>query len=104
MAIRDSYFVSSIPASMSYDYVINKHYAHRKPQIKYAFGLFRKENKELCGVCTFGKPLSSTLINKSMGGGAYSKVFYELNRLCVDEGMERNVLSFFVSSCLKMLP
>ena len=75
MAIRDSYFVSSIPASMSYDYVINKHYAHRKPQIKYAFGLFRKENKELCGVCTFGKPLSSTLINKSMGGGHIQRCF-----------------------------
>ena len=68
MSIHDSYFASSVPASMCYDYVINKHYAHRKPQIKYAFGLFRREDKELCGVCTFGKPLSSTLINKSMGG------------------------------------
>ena len=103
MSVCDKYFASSVPASMCYDYVINKHYAHRKPQIKYAFGLFRREDKELCGVCTFGKPLSSTLINNSMGG-AYSKVFYELNRLCVDEGLEKNVLSFFVSSCLNMLP
>ena len=74
MSVCNKYFVSSVPPSMCYDYVINKHYAHRKQQIKYAFGLFRGEDKELCGVCTFGKPLSSTLINNSMGGGVFQGI------------------------------
>ncbi len=29
---------------------------------------------------------------------------YELNRLVINEGLEKNVLSFFVSECLKIVP
>jgi len=36
--------------------------------------------------------------------GQYQDSIYELNRLCVNDGLPRNALSFFVSQCLQMLP
>ena len=58
---------------------------------------------QLQGVCTFGIPASHDLIVGSMGE-EYTDRFLELNRLCVNDGLPRNALSFFVSQCLKMLP
>jgi hypothetical protein len=77
---------------------MRKHYAKRLPSIEYAFGLFLENN--LVGVCTFGQPASHN-VNKGICGENYSKYVVELNRLIVNEGLDKNALSFFVSSCLK---
>jgi len=65
--------------------------------ISYAYGLFNK-NGEIMGVCVFGG--SANRNNNKMGDFD----IIELNRLCVNDGLEVNILSFFVASCLKLLP
>lgn len=83
------------------EWLLHKHYAHRIPSISYAFGLY--SDNVLEGVCTFGIPASPSLVNGAFGG-KYVDIFYELNRLVVNDGLPRNTLSFFVGQCLRMLP
>ena len=81
------------------DFLLPRHYSGRKPQIKWAFGLFI--NNKLQAVCTFGKPASNTLCD-GVCGKEYSKNVYELNRLCRTD--ELNIqLSQFVAGCLRKL-
>lgn len=100
MSIKEKYTVSSIESYLTYDWVLNKHYAKRIPSISYSFGLY-VENY-LVGILTIGKPASNNLC-EGICGKHNSKYVYELNRLCVNDGLERNVLSFFVSSCLRLI-
>ena len=81
--------------------MLNKHYAKIIPSISYAFGLYKENILE--GVCTFGKPIAHPLI-KSAFNGKYQNIFYELNRLCVNDNLQKNTLSYFLSCTLKMLP
>lgn len=92
--------VKPIEKKLTYDFILNKHYAKRKPSISFAYGLYIEENLE--GILTIGKPASNSLCT-GVCGEKYSKHVYELNRLCVNEGLEKNVLSKFVSSVLKDL-
>lgn len=100
MSIKDKYIVKSIPKQQTYDWLLNKHYAKRIPSISYAFGLF---DEDLVGVCTFGKPASNQLC-EGIAGKENKSLVFELNRLCVDDNLEKNVLSYFVGKCLKLLP
>ena len=100
MSIKEKYTVKSIAKHLCKEWLLHKHYAKRIPSISYAFGLF---DKDLMGVMTIGKPASNSLCVGGCGEHN-SKYVYELNRLCVNDNLEKNVLSFFVSSCLKMLP
>tara|TARA_Y100001938_G_scaffold126577_1_gene178659 strand:- start:3501 stop:4142 length:642 start_codon:yes stop_codon:yes gene_type:complete len=99
MSIKDKYKVESINSQETYDWLLHKHYAKRIPSISYAFGLFK--NKELLGICTFGSPASPSLCI-GVCGKEYKNKVIELNRLCIEEGLENNVASFFVSFCLNM--
>ena len=96
----DGFEVLAIPSSETYDWLLYKHYAHRIPSISYAFGLY--DNGVLVGVCTFGR----TAFNEPsyLCGEEYSNIVYELNRLCINDNHKANALSYFVSTCLKMLP
>ena len=85
--------VKRIESKESYDFLLNKHYAGRIPSISYAFGLYI--NNVIEGVLTIGKPASNSLC-KGVCGIEYSNKVYELNRLVVNDGLERNTLSFFV--------
>jgi hypothetical protein len=98
MSIKDKYKVKSIDAYQCKDWCLNKHYAKRLPPIEYPFGLFNESNV-LCGIVTYGTPASSPL--RSIFPN-YKLI--ELNRLVVNEGLEKNTLSYFVSESLKMLP
>ena len=81
------------------NFLIDKHYSGRKPQIKYAFGLF--EDEILKAVITYGVPASRSLCVGVMGEQYYDKVI-ELNRLCrVDD--YNKPLSTFVAYTLKQL-
>jgi hypothetical protein len=99
-SIKNKYSIDSIDSYLCYDWLINKHYAKRIPSISYAFGLFK--DKVLVGIMTIGKPASPSLCD-GICGKDYSKYVYELNRLCVNDGLEKNVLSYFVSNCIKLI-
>lgn len=83
------------------DWILNKHYAKRMCSISYAYGLFDKDNI-LQGVCTFGSPPSRALCVGVCGVNNAHKV-YELNRFVINDN-KKNMASFFISRCLKMLP
>ena len=93
------YTVKSIDTFQTKEWILKKHYAKRMPPIEYAIGLFNELNI-IQGIITFGTPVSSTL--RSLWNNKYKLL--ELNRLCVNEGLEKNVLSFFVSKSIQMLP
>ena len=98
---KEEFETRSVPFSEAKEWVRYKHYAHRIPTICYAFGLYW--HGVLQGVCTFGIPPAKDLATGAMGPG-YKDMFLELNRLVVNDGLPRNALSFFVASCLRMLP
>lgn len=100
--LSNQFVVQSIQSQQTYEWLLKKHYAKRIPSISYAFGLFTKDSV-LCGVCTFGKPASPNICI-GICGETESAYVYELNRLCVNDGLPKNVLSYFVSKCLNALP
>ena len=95
-----NFIVKRIEPKETLDFILNKHYAQRKPSISYSFGLF--SNSELLGVCTIGKPASPSLC-KGICGEEYSSKVFELNRLVVEDNLPKNTLSFFVSRVLREL-
>lgn len=99
MGIKLKYTIKSIDNSQTTEWLKYKHYAKRIPPIEYAFGLFNEANL-MQGIVTFSTPVSSNL------RGIFNDEFklMELNRLVINEGLEKNCLSFFVSQSLKMLP
>jgi hypothetical protein len=101
MSIKEKYNVFPIESYLCKDWLLHKHYAKRIPSISYSFGLYN--NDILQGVITFGMPPSSTL-SESICGAKYKKYVIELNRLVVNDNLEKNVLSYFVSNSIKMLP
>jgi len=98
MGIKEKYTVKSITNFDCRDWIINKHYAKRLPPIEYAMGLFSEVG--LQGIVTYATPVSNPL----------RKLFFpdfsimELNRLVINEGLEKNSLSFLVSQSLKLIP
>jgi hypothetical protein len=101
MSIKDKYTVRSIEPFQCKEWILKKHYAKRMPTIEYSYGLY--ELNILIGICTFGCP-PRVMNNGESIFKIYRVKTFELNRLCTNEGLEKNSLSFFVSSCLKMLP
>lgn len=99
--VKDNYKVQSIKSQETYDWFLHKHYAKRIPSISYAFGLYK--NNILEGVCTFGMPPSPS-VPIGVCGESYKELVFELNRLCVNETSEKNILSYFVSNTFKLLP
>ena len=102
MSIKDKYSVKSIDYFECKEWLLKKHYAKRMCSISYSFGL-HDGNNFLIGVCTFGLPPSAPLV-KNVLSGSYLDNILELNRLVVNDGLEKNTLSFFVSECLNLLP
>ena len=92
------FFVRQIPKKETDIWFLKKHYAHRLPIISYAFGLY-SITKELTGVCSFGGQANYMEAQKWK---PYR--IMELNRLCVNDNLPKNTLSFFVGQCFKLLP
>ena len=97
------YRVEPIPKEQTHEWLLKKHYAHRIPPIMESFGLYDGDRK-LQGVCTFGMPTRMFNDGDAVFGGNLSQRTLELNRLVVNENLGKNVLSFFVSKCLMLLP
>lgn len=102
MTIPETYSVKPIDFDDCRQWCLYKHYAHRIPCISYAFGLYDND-LALQGIVTYGIPASPSLVIGAMGG-EFADTFLELNRLCVNEGLPRNALSFLVARSLQMLP
>jgi hypothetical protein len=98
LGIKDDYKVLGIKREEARSWLLNKHYARRLCSVSFAFGLYDKDNV-LSGVITFGVPGGNTSSQKTF----LPYDLLELNRLIVDEGLKRNVLSFFVANALKLL-
>ena len=101
MSIYENYSVQKIHNYECHEWFLNKHYAKRIPNIMNCFGLYNA-NKQLQGVISYGSPPSPSLVVVSFNG-KYTEIFLELNRLCVNENLEKNVLSFFVSQSIRHL-
>lgn len=85
------------------DLLLNYHYAHRMPNIKYAYGIFYKNT--IMGVCTYGIPASPSLC-KGIMGDEYKHKVLELNRLYIKDEISqniKNITSNFVAWTLKDL-
>ena len=104
ISIKDMFKVEVIHNSDTKEWLLKKHYAKRIPVILYAYGLFDTQNI-LIGVCTFGNAPSSFWNN---GGTLFDNKHeiktVELNRLILNDHNEKNLTSFFVSQCIKLLP
>lgn len=96
----DGYEVKRIESKQAYPFIKEIHYAHRVPSISFAFGLFL--DGELKGVCTFGKPASSTLL-RGIAGDEWASIVYELNRLVLLDNL-KNEASRLVGGALSQLP
>jgi hypothetical protein len=101
MSLKEVYTVESIKKELSKEWLLYKHYAKRTPSISFCFGLFK--DNILVGVITFGMPPSSTLAS-SICGEKYKSIVLELNRLVVNDGLDKNALSYFVSNSINQLP
>lgn len=102
MSIKEIYSVKSIKYDQTKEWLLKKHYLKRMTSISYAFGLF-DNNMILVGVCTFGNAVPLTM-KKSICGEKYMDIVYELNRLCTNDNLPKNINSFFISECMKLLP
>ena len=100
LSITKTYQVKPIDNFQCREWCMYKHYAKRLPSISYSFGLFIES--ELIGILTIGKPASPSLCN-GICGEQYSKYVYELNRLCVNDNLPKNTLSYFVSKSLSLI-
>jgi hypothetical protein len=103
MGLKDRYSVQSIDFALCKEWLLKKHYARRLTIVKFCFGLFDADHL-LRGVCCFGYPARCWNNGGSLFDGKHVVDTWELNRLCIDEPHERNVGSFFISRCLKLLP
>lgn len=93
--VAQEFSVRSIKSKQTYDWLLNKHYARRIPMICYSFGLYKDD---LEGICTFG--LGGNINNNKFSN--YDMI--ELNRLVINSRLGKNVLSFFIAKCFKLLP
>ena len=89
------YIVKEIPKEQTHEWLLKKHYAHRIPQIQYAFGLY-KDNL-LQGICTFGYAC------RKIQDKYKPTAIFELNRLVINDGI-KNGATFFVSRIFKLFP
>lgn len=92
--------VRQIDNSETNDWLLNKHYAKRKCQRMFSFGLF--VNNELDGIVTYGMPPSPQVGRGFLGEEHRTKVI-ELNRLCINERAPKNSASFLVGRSLRKL-
>ena len=92
--------VIQIQPKETYQWLLEKHYAKRIPQIMHSFGLYI--DGALKGVVTYGIPASPALC-MGICGKEYSDKVLELNRLCLMEN-NKNESSFLVSHSIQLLP
>ena len=86
MSLKDQYIVRKLSTNEYVEWFTQKHYAKRIPSVSYAYGLYK--NKFIVGICSYGRPVAHTLVKYAFAG-KFQDTFLELNRLVVDEGLEK---------------
>ena len=81
---------------------MQKHYAKRICSVSYCFGLVKDE--KIIGICTFGFPPNYNYNQGKCIYNTYECLTLELNRLVINKNDEKNLLSFFLSNAIKLLP
>lgn len=81
------------------EFLLPRHYSGRIPTISKSFGWY--DNDKIKAVVTFGKPASPQLCY-GICGKEYSNNVYELNRLCREEDLEKQ-LSEFLGGVLRII-
>ena len=81
-------------------WLLEKHYAKRKCQRMFCFGLFIDDQLE--GIVTYGMP-PSPQVGRGFLGEEHRTDVIELNRLCVNERAPKNAASFLVGRSLREL-
>jgi hypothetical protein len=102
MLLADGFTVKRLYYGEHKDWILKKHYAKRICSVSYAFGLIK--DLKIIGVCTFGFPPN---YNYNDGKCLFHNIkmkTLELNRLVINNSNQKNLLSYFLSSCLKLLP
>ena len=99
--MKEQWKVIEIPHAQTYEWLLRKHYAKRIPIIMYSYGIFVDGVAQ--GVITYGMPPNPNLLT-GICGEKYASCVLELNRLCVNDGNDKNLSSFLVSHSLQMLP
>lgn len=99
MSIKDKYTVKPIDSYLCKEWCLKKHYAKRLPPIEHAFGLWDSDGM-MQGIVTYGTPVSSTL--RELWNNKYKLM--ELNRLVINEGLEKNILSFLIAQSFNQMP
>ena len=83
-------------------WLLEKHYAKRTCSVSFAFGLIH--NNKIIGICTFGSPPNYNYNDGKCIFNTLQVKTLELNRLIINVYNEKNLLSYFVSQCIKQLP
>lgn len=83
-------------------WLLEKHYAKRLCSISYVYGI--TDGNKILGICTFGFPPNNNYNDGKCLFKTLKVKTLELNRLVINSNNHKNILSFFVSRSLKMLP
>ena len=100
--MKNKYFVRSINSSETHEWFLKKHYLKRLPPISHSYGLY-DYNLTLIGVASYGRPAAHGVVKGAFNGKLMDN-FLELNRLVINDGLPKNILSFFLSKSLNLLP
>ena len=84
------------------EWLLKKHYAKRNCSVSHAFGLV--DSEKIIGICTFGFPPNYNYNNGKCIFKTLEVQTLELNRLVINKTDVKNLLSFFVSQSINMLP
>jgi hypothetical protein len=93
--------IKQIESKDTDEWLLSKHYAKRKCQRQYCFGVFVE--KVLEGVVTYGQPPSPQVGRGFLGEENRTKVI-ELNRLVINSNVPKNTASRLVSKSMRLLP
>lgn len=103
MSLKDKYVVKPIDNYQTKEWMLKKHYAKRMPTVvQYAFGLFVKDTGQMVGCCTYGLPASDNAVK--LCGEENKSITKELSRLIKNDGLEKNLQTWFVAQTFKQLP
>ena len=101
MSVKAKYKVISIDKRLCKEWLLKKHYLKRMTSFTFSFGIY--ENENLIGIITFGNAIPLNM-KKSLFGEKYMDYVYELNRLCTNDNLDKNIHSYFISQVFKLLP
>ena len=100
---EEMYEVKEIDYDDSKDIIHNHHYLKRRSTTTKTYGMIRKEDDKLIGVCSFGNPASRAVCVGVCGHDEAENV-KELKRLYIFDETPKNAESWFIGKVFKLVP